>query len=87
MAIKASYIFLKTLSITLDIPLFACDGFAVNQNSPIPAFAKLFFIKKNGKITTELLDKEYSNKIELPTNLTKIKFNNSTEPLYVLPAI
>lgn len=87
MAIKATYIFLRTLSITLDIPLLACDGFEVNKNSPIPAFGNLFFVKNNGKIETKLLQQEVLNKIELPKTLDMVTFSHKIDPLYVLPAI
>ena len=40
MAIKVAYIFLKTISITRSIDLYACEGFEFNQNSPIKALGK-----------------------------------------------
>lgn len=87
MAIKVTYIFLRTLSIALNLPLFACDGFAVNENSPIPAFGNLFFVKKNGKITTKHLDNKITTSMALPQKLDTIAFSDKIEPLYVLPAI
>ena len=33
MAIKVAYIFLKTISISKKIPLYACSGFEFNKNS------------------------------------------------------
>lgn len=87
MAIKISYIFLKTLSISLNIPFFACEGFNVNQNSPIKAYGKLYFIKQNGKIVTKQYEKTQKNDIILPKILKEINFTKEIEPLYVLPAI
>lgn len=87
MAIKVGYIFLKTLSISLDIPLLACDGFAVNHNSPIPAFGKMYFIKNGEKIEVVHLENVEKSEVDLPTNIDDIEFTKDTEPLYILPAI
>lgn len=43
MSIKITYIFLKTLSITLNIPFMAISGFDVNNNSPIKALGQKYF--------------------------------------------
>lgn len=87
MAIKISYIYLKTLSITLNIPLLACEGFQVNGNQPIKAYGKLFFVKENGKIVTKKYEKSLKNDIIAPKNLKDVNFTHHIEPLYVLPAI
>lgn len=44
MAIKVAYVFLKTISITKNIEFFACSGFEFNENSPIKALGKKYFI-------------------------------------------
>ena len=87
MAIKITYIFLRTLQITLNCPLYACDGFELNKNSPIPAMGKLYFIKENGKIRTQVFNEIEIASFELPNCLDKNIFNNETEPLYILPAV
>jgi hypothetical protein len=89
MAIKVTYLFLRTLSITLDIPLFATDGFAFNQNSPIKAAGSLYFSKENGKITTQKIDieKVTIHPFALPQRLDRKIFSDESEPLYVLPAV
>ena len=56
MAIKVGFVFLKTISIALKIPLLGCDGFYFNQNSPIKAVANRYFMKKNGKIVIDIFD-------------------------------
>ncbi len=89
MAIKISYIFLKTLSIVKDIPLFAADAFVFNGETPIKAVGKLYFVKENGIIRTKKLDlnnKELSP-LNLPLILDKTLFSKETEPLYILPAV
>ncbi len=88
MAIKVSYIFLRTLSITLNVPLYATEGFTFNNNQPIKATGALYFMKKDGKITTKKLDVP-SNTIHfnLPLRLEPTSFDKNVEPLYVLPAV
>ncbi len=87
MAIKVSYIFLKTLSITLGVKLFGCDGFEFNQGEPIRAMRKVYFIKENGNITTKLFKEELAQNFNLPSRLEKEIFSSDCEPLYILPAV
>ncbi len=89
MAIKITYLFLRTLSIARSLPLLATDGFAFNQNSPIKATGSLYFSKENGKITTRKIDtqKEKIQPFALPEQLDETIFSDETEPLYVLPAV
>lgn len=89
MAIKITYLFLRTLSITRNIPLLATDGFAFNQNSPIKAAGSLYFSKENGKITTQKIDieKVTIHPFALPRKLDRSIFSDESEPLYVLPAV
>ncbi len=87
MAIKVSYLFLKTISIAKNIQLYASDGFAFNQNSPIKALGTLYFLKKNGKIQTQKLKSEKIVSFSLPKNLDKTLFSTNCEPLYIIPAL
>ncbi len=89
MAIKVSFVFLKTISITKQIPVLGCDGFFFNKNSPIKAVGNRFFMKKNGIISPEIFDgdKEDIKPFELPSFLDKTIFKKDVEPLYVLPAV
>ncbi|WP_369407633.1 hypothetical protein [Sulfurospirillum tamanense] len=87
MAIKVTYLFLKTLEIALGIPLKACDGFTFNGGQPIKAVGKLFFVKEHGKITTEFLKDEQESNWELPLRLDTATFGQDTSPLYHLPAL
>lgn len=87
MAIKITYIFLKTLSITLGVPLLACDGFAFNQGKPIRAMRNLYFIKKEQEITTVRLETPIEQHFALPRVLDERLFNDEIEPLYMLPAV
>lgn len=87
MAIKVTYIFLRTIAETLNIPIFACDGFLVNENAPIHAHAKLYFVKNEDKIETQLFQKEPVGSFCLPKHLNHADFSKDIEPLYILPAI
>ncbi len=87
MAIKISYIFLKTLSISLGVELYGADGFVFNQNRPIRAMRKVYFIKKDDKIETKMINEEVEQSFELPRLLDIGIFSKECEPLYVLPAV
>jgi len=89
MAIKVTYIFLRTLSICKNIPLFAADGFYFNHNSPIKATGSRFFMKENGNINIKKLENSDGmiKSFELPSHLDKNIFSKEVEPLYVLPAV
>ncbi|RXJ99270.1 hypothetical protein CRU98_07880 [Arcobacter sp. CECT 8986] len=89
MAIKVSYIFLKTLSISKNIPLYASSGFNFNDNSPIKALGKKYFINENGTIKVDFLDNDIKiHDFKLPNNLNKKLFDEkNTLPEYNLPAV
>jgi len=88
MAIKVAYIFLKTLSITKNINLRACSGFEFNENSPIKALGKKYFINDNGNIKVDFLDNNVKiSAFKLPRVLEDIKFENDTLPIYNLSAV
>ncbi len=90
MAIKITYLFLKTLTITKNMQLFATDGFDFNENSPIKAVGTLYFIKKDGIISTQKITDDEIKKIKafkLPKRLDDKRFTTDNEPLYILPAI
>ena len=87
MAIKVAYIFLKTISITNKIPLSACDGFEFNQNSPIKALGKKYFIKKDAEIIIDFIDENEIKGFELPNKLDDKIFSEDSLPTYNLPAV
>jgi tRNA A37 threonylcarbamoyladenosine modification protein TsaB len=89
MAIKISYIFLKTLSITKKIPLLAANGFEFNDNSPIKALGKKYFFNgEDDKIAIDFIENlEVLKEFKLPSNITTISFSEDTLPNYHLPAV
>jgi tRNA A37 threonylcarbamoyladenosine modification protein TsaB len=87
MAIKVAYIFLKSLSILKDIPLFATDAFKFNKNSPIKAIGKLYFVKVALEIKTQKLENVLQEDFELPELLDYNEFSTNTAPLYMIGAV
>lgn len=87
MAIKITYVTLKTFSLLKQIPLKAAEAFSFNENRPIKAIGKLYFIKENGTITTkkynEVLKQEYS----LPQCLKTLNVSENNTPQYEIPAV
>ena len=87
MAIKVSYLFLKTLSIVKSIPLLATDAFYFNNNTPIKAVGKLCFVKIAGKIETQVFDEVPKNQFELPQELILEDFSDDSLPYYGIAAV
>jgi hypothetical protein len=87
MAIKITYIFLKSLSVLKNIPLFATDAFYFNKNQPIKAIGKLFFVKIDSNIETQKLEKAPVNDFQLKDVLEYDEFDENTTPLYSIGAV
>ena len=85
MAIKLTYIFLKTLQITKNINILSQDGFYFNKNLPIKAIGNRYFIKENDTITIKSSD--VVGKFELPEVLNYSDFSKDIEPIYILNAV
>jgi len=87
MAIKVTYVMLKTFSIALNIPLYATDAFAFNGNQPIKAIGTSCFVKRNGEIVIEKECESTDGRFTLPQQIDYELFVDETEPLYILPAV
>lgn len=88
MAIKVAYIFLKTICLTKNIKFNAIDGFEFNQNSPIKALGKKYFIKDENEVKVDFLKKDcIIHDFKLPMCIEKYNFNEETLPIYNLPAV
>ncbi len=87
MAIKVAYIFLKSLSILKNIPLFATDAFYFNKNQPIKAIGKLHFVKIATEIKTQKLETVQELHFTLPDVLDYNEFSTTTTPLYMIGAV
>lgn len=87
MAIKIAYIFLKSMSVLKNIPLFATDAFYFNKNQPIKAIGKLFFVKVASEITTQKLETAPQTHFMLRGVLEYSEFNAAAAPLYGIGAV
>jgi len=87
MAIKLTYITLRTLEILEEISFNACEAFDLNQGKPIKAMGKLYFIKENNTIITKKFDEVLEQRFELPSMLSEVTILDDNKPLYILPAV
>ncbi|DAB27487.1 MAG: hypothetical protein A2513_09350 [Sulfurimonas sp. RIFOXYD12_FULL_33_39] len=87
MAIKIAYIFLKSMSILKNIPLLATDAFYFNENQPIKAIGKLFFVKISSEIKTQKLEIAPEASFKLPNVLEYSNFSMTATPLYGIGAV
>ncbi|QFR42944.1 hypothetical protein CVO_06535 [Sulfurimonas sp. CVO] len=87
MAIKIAYIFLKSMSVLKNIPLLATDAFYFNENQPIKAIGKLFFVKISSEIKTQKLEIAPEASFILPDVLDYSKFSTTAAPLYGIGAV
>ncbi|QOY51274.1 hypothetical protein [Candidatus Sulfurimonas baltica] len=87
MAIKIAYIFLKSISILKNIPLFATDAFYFNDNTPIKAIGKLHFVKISSEIKTIKLEIAPEPNFRLPDVLDYNEFSTTATPVYGIGAV
>jgi len=87
MAIKLTYITLRSLEILKGIRFTGCNAFDLNGNKPIKAMGKLYFIKENNTIITEKIDEAVEQRFELPSMLSEVTLLNDNRPMYILPAV
>ena len=87
MGIKVTYLFLKTLSITKKVPLLATDAFFFNQNSPIKAVGKLYFVKNRTTIELEPLVSPEIIAFKLPHCIEIQNFDSDNLPYYGIDAV
>ncbi len=87
MAIKLTYITLRTLEILNNISFDACEAFTLNGNKPIKAMGKLYFVKENNTIITKKFDGVLEQRFALPSMLSEVTILENNKPLYILPAV
>jgi len=87
MAIKVSYIFLRTLCIVKNITLLATDAFYFNNNTPIKAVGKLYFVKNSNAIETVVLKDAPVMEFTLPQELKLNDFTTESAPFYGIGAV
>ena len=87
MAIKLTYIMLKTIEITRGIPCFGCSGFSINSQQPIKAIGNLYFIKEKETIITKKYEEPVLVSFALPQSIYDLELDEESIPDYVLPAV
>ena len=87
MAIKLTYITLRSLEILKEIKVDACEAFELNEQNPIKAMGKLYFIKENNTIITKKFDEVLEQRFALPSMLSEVTILKNNKPLYILPAV
>jgi len=87
MAIKLTYIMLKTIEITRGIPCRGCSGFTLNDNQPIKAIGNLYFIKEKETIITKKYEQPVNVSFTLPQSIHDLKIDEESTPEYKLPAV
>lgn len=87
MAIKITYLYLKTLSIVLGAKLLAADAFYFNGNHPIKAVGKLYFVKIADTIETKKLETPPSADFRLPSTVNVKDFSEEALPNYGISAV
>ena len=87
MAIKLTYIMLKTLEIIRDIPCYGCSGFILNGGKPIKAIGNLYFIKEKETIITKKYEQPVNASFALPQSIHDLEIDEESTPEYILPAV
>ena len=87
MAIKLTYIMLKTIEITRDIPCYGCSGFAFNAGKPIKAIGNLYFFKEKETIMTKKYEQPEKASFVLPQSISNLVLDKESTPEYMLPAV
>jgi tRNA A37 threonylcarbamoyladenosine modification protein TsaB len=87
MAIKLTYIMLKTIEIIRDIKCSGCSAFALNDNKPIKAIGNLYFIKEKETIITKKFEQPVNVVFTLPQSIQDLEIDEESTPEYILPAV
>jgi len=87
MAIKLTYIMLKTIEIMRDIKCVGCSGFTLNNNQPIKAIGNLYFIKEKETIITKKFEQSINVVFTLPQSIHDLEIDEESTPEYILPAV
>jgi len=87
MAIKLTYIMLKTVEIMRGIRCVGCSGFALNNRQPIKAIGNLYFIKEKETIMTKKFEQPVNVVFALPQSIHDLAIDEESTPEYCLPAV
>jgi len=87
MAIKLTYIMLRTIEIVCNIPCYGCSAFMLNGGQPIKAVGNLYFIKEKETIITKKYEQPPQTEFALPQRIHDLVLDEESTPEYVLPAV
>ena len=87
MAIKLTYIALRTIELLSEIPFSSCSAFELNGAKPLKAMGKLYFIKEKETIITQKFEETVKQSFEIPESLDSIIISRENLPDYQLPAV
>jgi tRNA A37 threonylcarbamoyladenosine modification protein TsaB len=87
MAIKLTYIMLKTIEIIKGIKCVGCSGFELNNAQPIKAIGNLYFIKEKETIMTKKLEEPIDADFALPQSIHDLEIDEESTPEYMIPAV
>jgi tRNA A37 threonylcarbamoyladenosine modification protein TsaB len=87
MAIKLTYVILKTIEIVRGIRCLGCSGFALNGGAPIKAIGNLYFIKEKETIITKKCEEPVKAVFSLPESIHDLVIDEESIPDYMLPAV
>jgi hypothetical protein len=87
MAIKLTYIMLKTIEIVRGIECLGCSGFSLNGGKPIKAIGNLYFIKEKETIITKKFEQPVQAEFILPQSIQDLVIDEESTPEYMLPAV
>jgi len=87
MAIKLTYIMLRTIEMIQKIPFDGVSAFALNGGKPIKATGNLYFTKGKETIMTQKFDEKVKQEFWLPDDLSAFSLDEENKPHYILPAV
>ena len=87
MAVKLTYIMLKTLEIMKGVECLGCSAFDLNGGKPIKAMGNLYFIKEKETIITKKIEQPVETIFLLPDSLEGVTVEADATPEYLLPAV
>ena len=87
MAIKLTYIMLRTIEMVRKIPFDGVSAFALNGGKPIKAMGNLYFTKEKETIMTKKFDESVKQEFWLPDDLSALSLDEENKPHYILPAV
>ena len=87
MAIKLTYLMLRTIEMIRGITFFGVSAFELNGGKPVKAMGNLYFTKEKETIMTQKFDDKVKQEFWLPDDLRVVSLEEENMPHYILPAV